>query len=365
MRIPNLNTIFFFSLFFAIGVVVFFVLKPFLTPVLVAAVLATLFFPQYRFLVRLLRGSSGWAAAGILFLVAFLVIIPLLFILVLVVGEATQVLATLSSGNHSLSGLAKDAETWFFRLPYVGEYLRAQDIRIETMLGNVSGSGGAFLSFLQALYGGAASFVFWMFSLFFALFYFLIDGERALKFLKRLSPLADDEDEELMRDFVSMSRAIIKGSLVVSLVQGTLGGVGFAIAGLPSPALWGAVMGVFSLIPMVGTGIVWFPSAVWLLFMGNIWQGIFLLVFGMGIISTVDNILRPRLVGRDTQIHPLLVFFSTMGGISFFGIAGFLIGPIIVSFFLALVRIYGREFKRDLEQLNEGNSVPALHSSRK
>ncbi len=353
MRVPNLNTIFFFLLFFAAGAVAFFVMEPFLTSVLVAAVLATLFYPQYEFFLRALGGHRGWSAACILFLVAFLVILPIVIMTLLVVGEATSALADFSAGNHSLGEAAGRIESWLFSLPALGDYLRGEDIRIEDMLKNAAGGSSALLSFLEALYGGAAGFIFWIFSLFFTLFYFLVDGERAVRFLKRVSPLADDEDDELMKDFVSMSRAVIRGSLVVALVQGVLGGIGFAVAGLSSPAIWGTVMGVFSLIPLVGTGIVWFPAGLWLLFSGDVWQGVFLLAFGASIISTVDNILRPRLVGRDTQIHPLLVFFSTIGGISFFGIAGFLIGPIIVSFFLALVRIYGREFKTDLDAYNE------------
>ncbi len=359
MRVPNLNTIFFFLVFFAAGVVAFFVMEPFLTAVLVAAVLATIFFPQYQLFLRLLGGHRGWSAAGVLLLVAFLVILPVVVMTLLVVGEATSALASFSASNHSLGEVAGGIESWLLGLPVVGEYFLTQDIQIEDMLGNVAGGSGAILSFLETIYGGAASFIFWVFSLFFTLFYFLVDGERAVRFLKRVSPLPDNEDEELMKDFVSMSRAVIRGSLVVALVQGVLGGIGFAVAGLSSPAIWGAVMGVFSLIPFIGTGIIWFPAALWLLFSGDVWQGAFLLIFGASIISTVDNILRPRLVGRDTQIHPLMVFFSTIGGISLFGISGFLIGPIIVSFFLALVRIYGREFKTDLDSYN-GNNTNAL-----
>lgn len=357
MRVRNLNTIFFFLLFFATGTIAFFVMEPFLTAVLVAAVLATLFFPQYEFFLRIFGARRGISAAFVLLVVAILVILPVVVMTLLVVGEATSALSEFSGENHSIGEAAKTIETWIFQTPFLGEYIQNQNIRIEDMVGNVSGSGSAILSFLETLYGGAAGFVFWMFSLFFTLFYFLMDGERAVHFLKRMSPLSDDEDEELMKDFVSMSRAIIKGSLVVALVQGVLGGIGFAVAGLSSPAIWGTVMGIFSLIPFVGTGIVWLPAGLWLLFSGDVWQGIFLLTFGVSIISTVDNILRPKLVGRDTQIHPLLVFFSTIGGISFFGIAGLLIGPIIVSFFLALVRIYGREFKRDLESFNGASEI--------
>ena len=357
MRIPHFNTIFFFLIFSVTGGMVFFVMQPFLTSLLVAAVLATLFHGTYRFFLRISGNRCVISASGILFLVAFLVIIPILILAMLVVGEATSALSAFSSGEYSLGEIMRTAQSKLSALPYVGEALSSQNIQITDMLGGVSRGSGALISFLQALYGGVAGLILWIFTLFFTLFYLLIDGERVVNFLKRMSPLSDRDDEELMRDFASMSRAVIKGSLAVALLQGVVGGIGVATAGVSSPAIWGALMGFFSLIPAVGSGIVWFPMGLWLLFSGDVWQGVFLLAFGVGIVSTIDNLLRPKLVGRDTQIHPLLVFFSTLGGIALFGIVGLLIGPIVVSFFLALIRIYAREFKGDLDVYNRIGSA--------
>ncbi len=357
MRIPHFNTIFFFLVFFVTGGVVFFVMQPFLTSLLVAAVLATLFHGTYQFFLRASGGRRAVSASGILLLVAFLVIIPILILATLVVGEATNALSAFSSGEHSLGDIVQTAQMRLSTLPYIGEILSSQNFRFADMLGSVSNSSSAFISFLQALYGSIAGLILWIFALFFALFYFLIDGECVLNFLKRMSPLSDCDDEELMHDFASMSRAVVKGSIAVALLQGVVGGIGVAVAGVSSPAIWGAVMGFFSLIPAVGSGIVWLPMGIWLFFSGDVWQGVFLLAFGIGIISTIDNVLRPKFVGRDTQIHPLLVFFSTLGGIALFGIVGLLIGPIIVSFFLALVRIYAREFKVDLDTYNQSGSA--------
>jgi len=357
MRAPNLNTTFFFLVFFAAGIVAFLVMQPFLTSTLVAAVLATLFYTQYRFFLRIFRGHSGVSAFCVLFLVAVLVILPVVLMSAVVVSEAKSALVAFSAGNNSIDGATHAVEAWLFRIPYFGEYFKNQNVQTGNILGKISGGSGSLLSFLGTLYGSAVGFIFWIFALFFTLFYFLVDGERAVRFLKRMSPLSDNDDETLMREFVSMSRAVIKGSFTIALIQGVIGGAGFSIIGFSSPAIWGAAMGLFSLIPFVGSGIIWFPVGVWLLFSGDMWQGIFLLVYGVSIIATIDNVLRPKLVGRDTQIHPLLVFFSTIGGLSFFGIAGFLVGPLLVSFFLALVRIYSREFKLDLETYNKNGST--------
>jgi predicted PurR-regulated permease PerM len=333
--------------------VAFLVMQPFLTSTLVAAVLATLFYPQYRFLLRIFGGRSSVSALGILLCVAFLVIIPIVLLGTLVMSEATSALSAFSAGNHSIGGAAQTVEIWLSRFPYLGEYFRSQNIQSGNILEKISGGSGVVLSFLGTLYGSATGFIFWIFALFFTLFYFLVDGARAVRFLKRVSPLSDDDDDTLMREFASMSRAIIKGSFIIAIIQGIVGGIGFSVAGFSSPAIWGAAMGLFSLIPFVGSGIIWLPVGIWLLFSGDVWQGVFLLLYGVSIVATIDNVVRPKLVGRDTQVHPLLVFFSTIGGLSFFGITGFLVGPLLVSFFLALVRIYAREFKTDLESYNK------------
>ena len=335
----------------------FFVMQPFLASMLVAAILATLFYGEYRFLMRLSGGRKGVSAAGILFSVAFLVIIPIFFLATVVVGEATHALSIFSSGSHSIGEMAQAIQSRLSALPYVGSFLSSSDIRLADLLGSLSSGSGAFIAFLQALYGSVATLALWVFALFFSLFYFLVDGDRVVSFLKRMSPLSDSDDEGLMRDFASMSRAVVKGSILVALIQGVAGGIGVAVAGVSSPAIWGVAMGFFSLIPAVGSGIVWLPMGLWLLLSGDVWHGVFLLVFGVGIVSTIDNLLRPKLVGLDTQIHPLLVFFSTLGGIALFGVVGLLIGPIIVSFFLALVRIYAREFKVDLDTYNRSNAA--------
>jgi predicted PurR-regulated permease PerM len=173
-----------------------------------------------------------------------------------------------------------------------------------------------------------------------------------VRYFMSVMPLRDEHEKLLIGKFVSMSRATLRGTLMIGIVQGFLGGLMFAIASVPSPVIWGLVMTVFSVIPMVGVGLVWIPVGMALLFFGQVWQGIFVLSFGAGIISTIDNVLRPKLVGRDTQMHPLLVFFATLGGISLFGFAGFVIGPIIASLAVALLEIYSLEFRSQLRVFN-------------
>jgi predicted PurR-regulated permease PerM len=161
----------------------------------------------------------------------------------------------------------------------------------------------------------------------------------------RVAPLRESHEKILIGKFVSISRATIKGTLVLGFIQGILGGTAFSIAGVPSAITWGVVMMFFSLIPLFGSGIVWVPAGLILLSLGHVWQGFFVLAVGFGVISVIDNLLRPRLVGKDTQMHPLAVFGSTVGGISLFGFFGFIVGPVIMALFLSLWEIYSLEFK--------------------
>jgi predicted PurR-regulated permease PerM len=172
-----------------------------------------------------------------------------------------------------------------------------------------------------------------------------------------LSPLRDEHEQLLIQSFISISRATIKGTLIVGVVQGMLGGLAFLVLGVPSPIFWGTVMTVLSIIPLIGPGIVWFPAGVILILSGDVFGGTALLIFGFIVISFIDNILRPKLVGRDTEMHPLLVFFAIIGGIVLFGVFGFLIGPVIMSLFLALSKIYASEYSAEIKEYNDNGRI--------
>jgi predicted PurR-regulated permease PerM len=163
-------------------------------------------------------------------------------------------------------------------------------------------------------------------------------------------PLGDDRERELFSKFAGVSRATLKGTLVIGVVQGFIGGLLFWITGINAPVFWGTIMTVFSIIPAVGTGIVWLPAAIILLVNGSIWQGIVLLVGGGVVISLVDNILRPILVGMDTKMPDALILLSTIGGLSMFGITGIVIGPIIAAFFLVVWEIFEQDYAGALEE---------------
>lgn len=194
-----------------------------------------------------------------------------------------------------------------------------------------------------ALFKRLSSAVFQLLIAFVALFYLFRDGDIILERLKSLLPLRREEAEELLERVHKMIISTLYGGVLVALVQGGLGGLGFFIVGLPSPIFWGMVMALLSLLPIVGAYLVWVPAALWLFFgKGETWRALFLFGWGLGVVSTVDNILRPLFIGTRTKVHPLLLFFAILGGIKAFGIIGIVAAPVIVAFALAMLDFYTR-----------------------
>lgn len=353
MKLAHLNVYFFFLVLIGVAWMTFLLFQPFLTAILAAAILAALFQRPYQFLLEKFGGRSGWSAFCALLLVAAVIIIPLFVILGIATNEADNLFRYVGSENTSSEALLQKGLDTAKSIPYAETIFGNEAFSSQQVINGVKNFSGSLLGFAQTLYESVAHFVAWIFIMFFTLFYFFADGKGALAYIMKLSPLRDEHERLLIRKFVSISRATLKGTLMVGIVQGFLGGLLFAIVGIPSPVLWGIFMTVLSIIPAVGAGIVWLPAGIILLVMGQVWQGVTVLVVGAGLISTIDNILRPKLVGRDTEMHPLIVFFATLGGIALFGFPGFIIGPIIVSLFLALWEIYAIEFKGQLQAYNE------------
>jgi predicted PurR-regulated permease PerM len=168
----------------------------------------------------------------------------------------------------------------------------------------------------------------------------LRDGTALSKRIKDAIPLPAEQKRELFTKFTIVTRAMFKGTLLVAIVQGALGGFIFWVLGIHAPVLWGVVMGLFSLLPAVGAAVVWLPVAIYFLATGAIWEGVVLLAFGAFVIGLVDNLLRPFLVGKDTELPDYVVLISTLGGIAIFGLNGFVIGPTIAAMFIAVWDIF-------------------------
>jgi predicted PurR-regulated permease PerM len=352
MQFRSFNAVFFFALFATVGIVAFFVFEPFLTAMVAAAVLTVLLKRPYHFLERVFHGKRVISALLTCLFAIFIIVAPLAGVTVLTLNEVNKLSGHLSDEQ----GIQKVLDTVYQKAeatPIVRDIVDRKTFSEEKFLKDIKGLTSNVFDVAQRAYASISAFTLWIFVLFFTLFYFLIDGKKALRYIIDLSPLKDKHDKLLIEKFTSISRATLKGTFVVGIIQSILGGIAFFVVGIPSPVIWTLVMLLFSVIPMVGTAIIWVPAGIILLAVGQVWQGAFLLAFGSLIIASIDNILRPKLVGKDTQMHPLLIFFATLGGIALFGISGFVIGPIIISLFVALAEIYHSEFREQLKEYNE------------
>jgi predicted PurR-regulated permease PerM len=316
----------------------------FLMPVFWAAVLATVFFPLQRRYVARMRGRRTWAALATILTIVGLVVVPLSLAGLAMSREAIQLHEQITSG-----ALDVQAPLRFLRriTPLANDYLGRFGVDIDGMVQRLSTSAVAVASFIASRALGigqdVARFTALFFLTLYILFFFLRDGDRLVTTLIRLLPLGDDRVRQLLAKFSEVSVATLKGTLVVGAVQGTIGAAVFWALGIPAPVFWGVAMAVFSVLPAVGPALIWAPAAIILLGLGEIVRGIVLIAIGVVVIGLVDNVLRPILVGRETEMPDYLVLLATLGGLSVFGVSGFVIGPVIAAFFLAVWEMFARE----------------------
>jgi predicted PurR-regulated permease PerM len=311
---------------------------PFAQPLLWAALAAIMFQPLYRWMLRKMGGRRNPAAIASLLVIFFAVLVPALWLGTLVVQEAVVLIAKLQEQPVDLAvafdrvygALPKMAQEAVDRSGWAD--MASVQARLQTLL---SESAGMIASQAVSIGSGALNFMLAFGVGLYVMFFLLRDGERIGRTLLRTVPVERSISERLAERFLGIVRATIKGSGVVGLVQGALGGITFLIVGLDSALLFGVLMTVFALVPVIGAGAVYVPVGLWLLVTGAVWQGTFVLVVGFFVISSSDNVLRPILVGRDTGIPDWIILITTLGGISFLGFSGIVLGPLVAGLFLA------------------------------
>ncbi|MBZ5561495.1 MAG: AI-2E family transporter [Acidobacteriia bacterium] len=330
---------------------VFRILQPFLSALAWAAILATVFFPLYdRLLRRLRRPRLASGLACIVLTVA--IVLPVLLLILLLAGESVGAYRMLEDRLKSggLDHLTKFRDTG----AYQWILARAHDLGLPEP--NLSAAGiralRAVSEFLvnhsASVLSGFTRFVVSFLIMLFSLYYLFIYGRQILSDLRDLIPLRPEHQEKIAEKFRAIARATFGGTLATALIQGTAGGLVFLIFGLPSPLLWGAVMSFLSLVPLVGTALVWGPVVIYYLLTGAIWKGVLLLVIFGGVVGSVDNVIKPLIIRRGVEINTLLIFLSVLGGVALFGFLGFVLGPFFVTVFLLLIDIYKAEFREEL-----------------
>jgi predicted PurR-regulated permease PerM len=314
------------------------ILWPFYGAVFWATILAILFAPLYRRLADKMRQRCSLAALATVLVIFLLVILPAALIAGMLLQEGFQVYEKVRSGEWSLSDyfsrVYEALPAWIttlldrLQLTTLGE--------VQERLSAGFAKGAQFVAG-QALNIGqnTLDFVVSFFIMLYLLFFLLRDGRALGQRIRAAVPLRDELQHNFYGKFADVVRATIKGTIVVAIVQGALGGLMFWFLGIQAPVLWGVVMAFLSLLPAVGTALVWAPVAIYFLATGALWQGIVLAAYGVLVIGLVDNVLRPVLVGKDTKMPDWIVLLSTLGGMAIFGLNGFVIGPLIAAMFIA------------------------------
>lgn len=316
----------------------------FLLAVFMAAILTGLTYPLYTRLLRYVRGRKPAAAAATLVVIVLLVVTPLALIANVV---AVQALEISQSAKPQVTEVLTSFEEPEASLAWIPFWDQAKPFRAQIMksLGEITDAISAFLiNSLSAAAHGTLRLFLDLFIMLYSMFFFLMYGPEVRDQVMRLFPLKSADKELLLDKFLSVSRATLKGTFIIGIVQGSLAGLALAVVGIEGAVFWGTVMAVLSIIPGIGTAFVWVPAVIYLFAVGRTVPAIGLLLWCAVVVGTADNILRPLLVGKDTKMPDLLVMLSTFGGLALFGAVGLVIGPVVAALFLAMWRIYTDTF---------------------
>lgn len=344
----TLENRFFLVLLLLVSLAFFFVLEPFWGAIFWAAAITVIFYPLQEWLLRVTGNKRNLSALITLLCCVLIVVLPVLLIVSQVVQEAVNLYQSIQRGDISPTAILDQVRTAFPMIPDMLNTAGIDTENIRQRLSNFAVTASQYLAQETLSIGqNTVSLVLNLGLMLYLAFFLLREGHTLIELFIRALPLGDEREHRLFAKFAEVTRATVKGNLLVAIVQGALGGVIFAILGLPAAVLWGVLMAVLSLIPAVGAALVWGPAAIYLFASGAWISGAVLVAYGMVVIGLADNILRPILVGRDTKLPDYIVLFSTLGGIALMGINGFVIGPLIAALFMTFWDIFMHEFNTD------------------
>jgi predicted PurR-regulated permease PerM len=322
------------------------IIWPFMSAIVVGAILVTVTFPLYKRVRARLRGSDTWAAVVMLLGITLVLIIPAVFLGILLVQQANSLMPHLQSMETQQIVAKLDLAN---RLMWVKRFVPSFDPAtvspqklilpvVQKIPGWVAANGGAVI-------GSVAGVVVGFFLVLLSAFFFYVEGEAILDELAILSPLPEQYDREFASKFKDVIDATFRGQVMTSLAQGIATGVGLAIAGVPAALLWGAVATILSLLPMLGAAVVWIPATIYLFISGSTGHAIFLAIWGVVVVSTIDNVVRPWAMKGGAQLPAIPLLFAVLGGMQAFGFIGLVIGPLVFSLLMSIIDIYKQSFR--------------------
>ncbi len=318
-------------------------IRPYMLSLATAAVLSIVLHPVYCRVLPLVGHRRPVASAVVLLMAALVIGVPLIALFSLIAVEAVKVGQSAVPWLETQLRNPGEVLEWLPDWMAVPEQLKPYTTRIVEQLGQWLGTAGRFIvQYMTRATQGTVGFVVKQFVMLYAMFFFLIWGPAMFDTLLRNLPLTDEDRTHIISKGLSVTRATLKGILIIGVVQGFLVGIAFAVAGLEGAAFWGSLVVPISAMPLIGPPIIWGPAAIYLLSQGDIVAGIGMLAWGALVVGTIDNILRPRVVGGDTKMSDLLVLVSTLGGLGTFGPVGLILGPVLAGVLITVLDIYRR-----------------------
>lgn len=351
MRFEHIQQSFFWAALIIATIAFLLVIHSFLFPIFWAIVFAVLFTRPERFIRKHLRDRATLSTLITMILVVIIIIVPLIFLTNLVINEALtyyQKLAFSEQASVDILGDLGELTRFVEPLGFGQLGISQEDITARAVSFAQSASQWVAGNAL-AIGQNAFRFGLGLFVMLYVLFFMLRDGTKIEERIIKILPIGDQKERRIFSRFASVTRATIKGNFIIAIIQGAIGGALFFAVGIDAALLWALLMAVLSVIPALGAGLVWFPAGIILLLSGNLLQGLVVLAGGFFVISVVDNLLRPILVGRDTQMPDVFILLSTLGGLSLFGISGFILGPIVAGLFMVMWQMFEEEYSSELK----------------
>lgn len=350
---PNMILWFFLAVFTLSCIMMGWLLWPFVSVIILAIVVTAVFMPVYKLLNR--RFNPTLASLLTCILIFFVLFLPLSFLVGILANEAWELYVTARGALQSKPIMELLERSDIF--DKINQFLARFKIEItgEQLNRAIAEVGRVVALFLyeqaRSITTNVLKFIVNFFFMLLIIFYLLIDSPRLISFIFKMSPLPKDQDQILIQKFKDIAAAILLGNGLGGLIQGTLGGIVFALFGLKSPFVWGVIMALLAFLPILGIGAVFIPAAIFLFLQGRIAAGIFFLVFYIILSGGIEYLFKPKLVGQRVRMHTLIVFLSIIGGLKLFGILGIIYGPLVVTAFLTLAEIYLASYQQLIEPL--------------
>jgi len=346
MQLSKVRLTLFFFLLILVTLVFGYLLQPFFYPIFWAAVIASIFYPLYEKLYTKIK-MKGLSSIIMLFLVFLIIFLPLTMISSLLIKESIDVYSSIDSNKSEIAQNMQGVFDWAKDNALLQRINFDESFWIEKISESAKTLTAFIFTNIKNFTQNSVIFIIMFVLMLYSLYYFFKDGKKFLETAMHLIPLGNKYEKILYNKFTGAATSALKGTLIIGGIQGLLGGLMFAFLGIQGAAIWGMIMVLLSILP-IGSGLIWMPASIILLINGQTWQGITLLLFGILIISVIDNFLRPVLIGKQTKLHPLLILFSTLGGLAIFGFTGFVIGPILAALLVSMWDIYDEHYKDEL-----------------